>query len=558
MEEIIPKPLRIAKTPRPHKRTNSSASALIYPWIPCRQSSLRGNPRQCSDESATSTTPPPGDNFRSIRIPKNRQSDTPISKDSLRPRPRITESSECTDESGAHNREIETCDGPCPTPHFPRFFSGWSFRSWNSTMRRLSLDSKNDPTDTSDIVSRNASRGANEKRNETCYAKKSPIILPSRVVLGYEKNEILAPRGISITGVNVEATPKSPIIGPEPLSIWVTAEITADIDYDESLKTGWLTPLDVVIILDRIPQSSIGLLRQQAVSSLAVASSLNSDTDRFAIAYINGNAKDGFGVLLPLGMHSFESAQIAVDTYSLYQLTSARATKSNVRKVVSQVSNMFCHERAALCHIFFVTATPTHFSMPTIDKNIGFHTISPVCFYPFAGPEVPSGWHIFCDMETYDTESSEAVLKNKIYAVVGHLHAGIDPGIITDLDLSLVPGDNCAVQSILEETHLSILRPGEKWIVPIQISVPGAPSRPELQMVDRITWNGSNTSLNTLVNQLHDFFKELPHQGSVQHILTAQLGYKHSLLPSRSVVHTESHCTVVRNAQGSQTALWDI
>ena len=63
-------------------------------------------------------------------------------------------------------------------------------------------------------------------------------------------------------------------------------------------------------------------MRQMVVSALAIVSGPTGINDRFAIAYIDKDSVDGFGLLLPLGIHSFDSAQAAIDTFSFHQLTS--------------------------------------------------------------------------------------------------------------------------------------------------------------------------------------------------------------------------------------------
>lgn len=290
------------------------------------------------------------------------------------------------------------------------------------------------------------------------------------------------------------------------------------------------------------------MLRQTVVSSLAIVSALTAIDDQFAIAYIDKDLADGFGLLLPLGMHSLDSARAAMDTFSLHQLTGRRSGKFGLEGIIRRVSKMFClPERSALCHVFFITATPSvQLSTLAMDRNIGFHTISPHYRFPFNGPEVFSGWHIFFDISNYDMDSKEFVLRDKISSAVDHIRTGVEPGVLTDLKLSLIAGDRCQVQTVLEESQLNLLRPGEKWLVPVQISVPAASIKQPLQLTDG-KWENSHPSIDKVMIQLQDLLTDFSHEDTSQHIMSARLEYRHSLLPIDNVVCLESVCTVVRD-----------
>lgn len=291
------------------------------------------------------------------------------------------------------------------------------------------------------------------------------------------------------------------------------------------------------------------MLRQIIVSSLAIVSSLTID-DRFAIAYVDKDSADDFGLLLPLGVHSLESARIAMDVFSLHQLTGQRSRKIGLQKIIQQISEtVYLHDRPALCHAFFVTASPSvRLSTPAMDRGIGFHTISPHFRFPFSGSDIPSGWHIFYDINSYDADSKEAMLRHKISTAIEHMRTGVEPGVVTNLKLSLAAGDRCEVQAVLEECHLDLLRPGEKWMVPVQIRVPAASIKQPLQVADGNTiCHSSHPSVDKVMTQLQDLLTDFSHEDITQHIVSAQLEYRHTLLPAHNIVHLESFCTVVRD-----------
>lgn len=284
------------------------------------------------------------------------------------------------------------------------------------------------------------------------------------------------------------------------------------------------------------------------VSTLAIVSSLTGIDDRFSIAYIDKDSVDGFGLLLPLGMHSFESAQAAIDTFALHQLTSQQTERVELQEVTQQVSEMLClFARPALCHLFFVSANlSVQLSTPVTDRRIGFHTISPNFCFPFNGPDIPPGWHVFFDGNSYDAESKEAILKDKISTVIEHIRTGIEPGVVKDLRLGFTAGERCQIQPVLEESYLDLLRPGERWVIPVEVRVPSAAVRRPL----RVTCSErdvSNPTLDSMMVELQDVLDGFSCEILPQHILSSRLEYRHSLLSAESVVSVESTCTVGRD-----------
>lgn len=427
-------------------------------------------------------------------------------------------------------------------------------------MRRLSFDQINGPGDS------HASKTYNG--NGTADKDSGPIVYPSTDFLIHEKADILTPRTIPITGIDMNTAANPPIIGTGPDSIWATVNISAEASSNEPFNLGWPAPLDVVIILDIVyvlsfqqcsesisnrtrPHIHISMLRQIVTSSLAIVSSLTAVDDRFAIVYVDKDSAHGFGLLLSLGVHSLDSARIAMDGFSLHQLTGQRSRKIELQKIIQQISEtVYLRDRPALCHTFFVTASPSvRLSTPATDKEIGFHTISPHFRFPFSGSNIPSGWHIFYDTNSYDANSKEAVLRHKISTAIEHMRTGVEPGVVTDLKLSLVAGDRCQVQAVLEECHLDLLRPGEKWIVPVQIRVPTASIRRPLQVTDgNTTCRNSHPTVEKVMTQLQDLLTDLSHEDITQHIMSARLEYRHTLLSAHNIVQLESSCMVVRDA----------
>lgn len=306
------------------------------------------------------------------------------------------------------------------------------------------------------------------------------------------------------------------------------------------------------------PQAAIGKLRQTAISSLAIVSNLMNGMDHFAITYIDRNAVNDVGILLPLGSHTMDSARTAIETFTIRQLT-AEKSGGELHNALPQLLKMLCFsQRMALQHIFFITAAPPmHATTPMIENEIGFHTISPDYCFPFDNPAVPRGSHIFYDIDRNHSDSQESFLKRKVLKVIEYLRTGLDPGAVADLRLNLIAGEGCRLQSILEDSQLAMLRPGEKWVVPIQVSVPAASLKQALSTPEKLSWGDNLPALDVLMDQLQDLLRDFSNGDIVQHIITARLEYRHSLLPPHSTVCLESHCTVSRDAYEVSAVSWD-
>lgn len=128
----------------------------------------------------------------------------------------------------------------------PRFFSGWSFKSWSSTMGRFSSGQTSNSTD---AYPANASHDTSDVVDK----RLNPISFPSRESSSHEKADILTPQTVPITGVNMKQTAVNPpIIGTGPDTIWTTVDISTEVSSSEPFNSGWPAPLDIVIVLDNV------------------------------------------------------------------------------------------------------------------------------------------------------------------------------------------------------------------------------------------------------------------------------------------------------------------
>lgn len=112
-------------------------------------------------------------------------------------------------------------------------------------MRRLSLDQTNGPGGPHPIIASKTYNG-----NGTTEKYSGSIFYPSTDFLIHEKADVLTPRSIPITGIDMNTAANPPIIGTGPDSIWATVNISAEASSNEPFNLGWPAPLDIVIILD--------------------------------------------------------------------------------------------------------------------------------------------------------------------------------------------------------------------------------------------------------------------------------------------------------------------
>lgn len=297
-------------------------------------------------------------------------------------------------------------------------------------------------------------------------------------------------------------------------------------------------------------QPSINLLTQCSLGPSVLASNLVHNHDRIAIACIDGAAKPGFEILLPLGFHSLEVVRSTLNKFAQRQQLVKHADHLDLGNVIEHVANMFgTSTRAAFCHLFFASANPPdHLLIPYIDQAIGFHTITPQACLPVTRPNLQAGWHISYDVGAQEVCPTGAHFIRKVSKVIRHLRTGIRPGIISDLKLSLLPSHGCSIQTVINGTQLTCLRAGETWVIPIQISVPSAFERRARASDSPV----HSPVFEDLLAQIDELLEEYTGE-MVQPVLTAAVNYRHSLLPSPNTIHAETHLTVVRTEDYQQS-----
>ncbi|KGO74041.1 hypothetical protein PITC_097270 [Penicillium italicum] len=328
----------------------------------------------------------------------------------------------------------------------------------------------------------------------------------------------------------------------DSMSVWASVNVYADVEPISLPESSSLAPLDIIILFDSLQQSSVSLLTPMVLASSVLTSNLLINSDRIAVACVDGSYKNGFELLLPLGFHTFETLRTALNEFSLRQLKKKTRRCSDAGNSIRQASRLFHPSpRAAFCHLVFISACPReNLYISGVDTAIGIHTISPQLCFPLDTANHPLGWHIFYDADADDPRSCEVHFMRKVSKVVRQLRTGLRPGALSDLKLFVEQGHGCRFESAMEDCHLARLRPGETWILKVKIGVPIEFYR-ETQLTE-------HPMLEDLIRQLNSVLKAYSYSSgpAAQHVLSARLEHQHSLLPKPHTICLETHCTISR------------
>lgn len=276
------------------------------------------------------------------------------------------------------------------------------------------------------------------------------------------------------------------------------------------------------------------------LASSVLTSNLLINSDRIAVACVDGSSKNGFELLLPLGFHPFETLRTALNEFSLRQLKKKTRRCSDAGISIRQASRLFHPSpRAAFCHLVFISAyPPENLFISGVDTAIGIHTVSPQLCFPLDAANHPLGWHIFYDADADDPRSCQVHFMRKVSKVVRQLRTGLSPGALSDLKLFVEQGHRCQFESAMEDCHLARLRPGETWILKVRIGVPI-----EFYQETQLT---EHPMLEDLIRQINSVLKAYSSEPAAQHVLSARLEHQHSLLPKPHTICLETHCTISR------------
>lgn len=347
---------------------------------------------------------------------------------------------------------------------------------------------------------------------------------------------------LPVAFASIKSYTAKPCVGSDySISVWTSVNITADVNHLPLPQEARLAPLDVVIILDGLPNPSVQLLTPMVLACSVLTSNLVLNHDKLAIACVDGNTKRGFELLLSLGFHSFESTRAALDTFALRQLQKKRRQVPDLSHSMQQMSQLFrLSPRAAFRHLVFISPGPPTepLVISGIDPAIGFNTVSPQPLFPLETRNHPLGWHVFYDSNMGDPRFGDSQFMRRVYKVIRQLRTGIRAGYISNLDLSIDLNPDCTFQSALQCCQWKRLRPGESWILKTKIGVPG-----DCYQETLLT---ENPMMQDLINQINDVIRLYSPGPLVQDLFDARLKYGHSMLLGPNDIFLENHCSVAR------------
>ncbi|KAJ5161939.1 hypothetical protein N7492_007331 [Penicillium capsulatum] len=518
MEDDMPEPLTAWK----YRVVKSQPliSPGLFLQIPRRKPSLSASVSTSSNDLATSTrTPSLSDSLYQLEVAKTRQ---PVISNDLEEDPFVDQVFLSTPRllADTQNNNCIAKYGPAPQLVFR-----WSSGSWVSPQAGSSNSS--------------LSLGPSRAVVESGQFSVPPISQGSF--------NSLCPIELPVTFVNVRSAASPVQIGMDSGSLWTAVHVSADISPMSLPGASALAPLDIVLLLDSLPQPSVNLLTQVTLSSSVLASHLTPKYDRLALAYVDGSAKDGFRVLLSLECHDLKVVRSALDKFSRRQLMKDSRPRSELVDAIQRLSGIFdLSPRSAFCHLFFVSATPpVHLSLPRINPAIGFHTITPQSCFPLSinNAALHPGWHISYAVGECDVGFKETHFIRKVSRVIRQLRTGIHPGALLDLKLSIIPANGCQTNPPTGVDQLISLRPGETWSVPVQVDVPVASRQTSPMRGYRSKYP---PIICDLMAQIDHLAQEFAPDEVTQPILTACVDYQHSLLPEFNRIQVNRDLTVMR------------
>ncbi|KAJ5901626.1 hypothetical protein N7495_002154 [Penicillium taxi] len=518
----FPEPLTIRKV----SRSQSMSSSGSFPFIPRRKSSLCASLSSGWSGPATSTrTPSLDDTMYQLHVQKIRKPAIKAPQDTVR---LGSFDEEFVDEITQNSNKPSQSEIKSNHGHWfsPRLIMRWSSGSWNMNGPLLSSISA---VSSADLLSPAPAYGQLLKKHKHGHSKPKPF-------------SSLAIMNLPIACANVQSVAERTQIGMSATSLWTQVHVSVDISSPPLSANSINPPLDIIILLDKLPQPSLSLLAQLTSASSVLISNLTQNHDKIALAYVDANAGCGYEPLLLLGFHTIDTIRTALNTFSQHQILKSGSLYSDVGSVIRQISSLFSFcPRQSFCHIFFVSATPPeHLSVPSINPAIGIHTVTPHSLFPVGQEVLNLGCHIPNNVGTC-AGSKEIPLVQVASQIFRQLRTGIHPGSICDVKLFIHPNEGCEITSAIENFGLISLRPGETWTVPIQLHVP-ATFRHTYYQAEQ----SNHPIIQELITEIDYLLMDDSPEEMIQPIFTACVEYKHSLLPTSSTVHIENSFTIIR------------
>jgi hypothetical protein len=277
--------------------------------------------------------------------------------------------------------------------------------------------------------------------------------------------------------------------------------------------------------------TSITTLKDACDNALLVATETANESDWVSVCGIYDHQETGLIPFLPLAMHDLDTIKRVFKYLPHLEQRVDRTRQSDVESAVREASNMLIQlsSRGALCHIFLVTADSTlHLPDDLTEGRVQLHTISPD---PIFGSKIfgLNGFHLSYGTCFGDSPIAKQAQMQKVKFLFKQLRMGYDPGTLSDLTLTLIPGSGYMIESVLGDSACNALRPGEKWSVVVRVQFRNQPNAGN--------FGYSSDRIDDLMDQLFTMLEGSPAYDET--ILSASLEYKHSCLPNSAIVKIE-------------------
>ncbi|KAI5845843.1 hypothetical protein DFP73DRAFT_476526 [Morchella snyderi] len=378
----------------------------------------------------------------------------------------------------------------------------------------------------------------------------------------------------------VSETEKVPISYPgsqgTEKGTWISVELDASVDGGAEGFQGSKVGLDVGILIDTSAYTSSASFASMKIHAKKLVEAMETSRDRVAVmTFPSGSSITGITAVRP-------------DTVQVLNSSGSIAKRQLIDDIAALAQNKWCSDpvsrnvRSAIhASIMKLKGMPldttrygtrrhAHLFLLTTRLDDGEIELVPEVFFgeiqihvigigPLFWPRSEMGASGWCvptatlgprpnledkRLSTYKEKDKEVKKEIKVEEMIRLLRIAVDLGILYDVVIDLIPGENCAVRAVMGEVRFPKFLPGEKRTLLVQVHI-GDITLPDI--VNCCEDEASPRWLH-LERQLEATLGELQTR-----LLTVRATYRHTNFSESTTFSTERHVEVSRFTEDS---LW--
>ncbi|RPB08495.1 hypothetical protein P167DRAFT_494005 [Morchella conica CCBAS932] len=378
----------------------------------------------------------------------------------------------------------------------------------------------------------------------------------------------------------VSETEKVPISYPgsqgTEKATWISIELDASVDGGTEGFQGSKVGLDVGILIDTSAYTSSASFASMKIHAKKLVEAMEISRDRVAVmTFPSGSSITGIATVRPDTVQVLNSSgsvakkQLVDDIAALTQNKwcsdpVSRNVRSAIQASITKLKGMpldttrYGTRRHA--HLFLLTARLDDGEIELVPEvffgEIQIHVIG---IGPLFWPRSEMGASGWCvptaslgprpnledkRLSTYKGGGKEVKKEIKVEEMIRLLRTAVDLGILYDIVIDLIPGENCAVRAVMGEVRFPKFLPGEKRTLLVQvhigdITLPDIVNCCEDEVLPR--WLHLERQLEATLGELQT------------RLLTVRATYRHTNFSESTSFFTERHVEVSRFTEDS---LW--